>query len=392
MNLNELREKRGRLVNQMREILDTAEANSRDLTDDEVSNYEAMEKDQDAIAAKIGRLEKLEGIEGQVSRVTEVPVQLRPEQANVMNARGTTEYKSAFFNYVRQGPAASNSVFGALQIGTDSEGGFIVPEEFETQLVEALQDINEFRSMVDVVSTAGDRNIPIENTLGTAAWTAEEAAYSESDAAFGQVVLGAHKLATIIKVSEELLQDSFFDLGSYLARNFAKRFGIAEEAAIVNGTGTGQPTGLTDGSSLGVNAAGTAAITADEMIDLYHSLGRPYRNSATWIAHDNTVKIIRKLKDGDNQYLWQPGLQAGQPDMILGRPFVASTAAEAATTGLKSVLFGDLSYYVLAERSGRVFQRLNELYAANGQVGFRMFERLDGALTLSASVKHLIQA
>lgn len=391
-NLNELREQRGRLVSQMRGILDTAEAENRDLTDEEVSKYEAMEADQDRIAAKIARLENLEGIEGQINRVTEVPVQLRPEQANVMNARATEEYGNAFMTYVRQGGAASNQVLGALQVGTDSEGGYIVPEEFETMLVEGLQDINEFRSMIDVVSTAGDRNIPIENTLGTATWTAEEAAYTESDAAFGQVVLGANKLATIIRVSEELLQDAFFDLQAYLARNFAKRFGIAEEAAIVNGTGSGQPTGLTDGSSLGVTAAGAAAITADEMIDLYHSLGRPYRNNATFIAHDDTVKLIRKLKDGDNQYLWQPGLQAGQPDRILGRPFIASTAAEAATTGLKSVLFGDLSYYVLAERSGRVFQRLNELYAANGQVGFRMFERLDGALTLSAAVKHLIQA
>ena len=128
------------------------------------------------------------------------------------------------------------------------------------------------------------------------------------------------------------------------------------------------------------------------MIDLYHALGRPYRKNATWIMNDSTVKLIRQLKDSNGQYLWQPGLQAGQPDMILGRPLLTSSAAEAATTGLRSVLFGDLSYYTVADRSGSVLQRLNELYAANGQVGFRMFKRMDGKLTSSDAVKHLVQA
>jgi HK97 family phage major capsid protein len=245
--------------------------------------------------------------------------------------------------------------------------------------------------LVNVISTASDRNIPIETGTGTATWTAEEAAYSESDAAFVTAVLQAHKLGTIIKVSEELLQDSSFDLQSYLASNFADRFGTAEETAIVTGNGTAKPTGLTVGASAGVTAASATAIATDELIDLYHALARPYRAGASWIMNDSTAKLIRKLKDADGQYIWQPGLQLGMPDVLLGNRVVSSVAMPTAATGNVSVLFGDLKYYTMAERTGRVFQRLNELYAANGQVGFRMFERLDGKVILSAAIKKLTQ-
>jgi HK97 family phage major capsid protein len=146
------------------------------------------------------------------------------------------------------------------------------------------------------------------------------------------------------------------------------------------------------GSSLGKTAAGAAAITADELIDLYHALSRPYRKNAVWMMADATAKMIRKLKDTTNQYLWQPGLQAGQPDTLFGRPVIVSDSMPAATTGLKSVVFGDLSYYTVADRQGVTVQRLNELYAATGQVGFRAYKRTDGKVTLSSAIKHLIQA
>jgi HK97 family phage major capsid protein len=302
-------------------------------------------------------------------------------------------YKNGFDNYTRVGKSSlSGDVLNALQVGTNSEGGYIVPEEFDTMLVEYLQDINELRGLVNVISTASDRHIPVETSLGVATWTAEEAAYTESDAAFDRVTLEAHKLGTIIKVSEELLADAFFDVQSYLARNFAKRFGIAEESAFVNGDNSGKPNGIVAGSGEGVTAAGAAAITADELIDLYHSVPRMYRRNGTWLTADATVKMIRKLKDGDNQYLWQPGLQAGQPDMILGHRLVTSTAMPAATTGNKSLVFGDMSGYTIADRQGTVVQRLNELYAANGQVGFRGYRRMDGETVDATGIKHLVQA
>lgn len=393
MDINDLMQKRGETIEAMNKLLATAESEGRDLNAEEQAQFDAMHEDQAKFKKQADNKLAVSNLRKDIDVLNAAPVKPAVKGGSKTRPTDTEEYKEAFNNVLRVGKmSADPSILNALQVGTDSEGGYIVPTEFETMLVEGLQDINELRNFVTVMPVGSDRNIPVESTLGTATWTAEEAAYTESDAAFGQVTLTPYKLATIIKVSEELLSDAFFDVEGYLARNFAKRFGLAEETAFVNGSGSGQPTGITDGSSLGVTAAGTAAITADEVIDLYHSVGRPYRANGTWIANDSTVKLLRKLKDGDNQYLWQPGLQAGQPDRILGRPFIASAGAEAATTGLKSLLFGDLSYYVVADRQGTVVQRLNELYAANGQVGFRGYKRMDGELTLSAAVKHLIQA
>jgi HK97 family phage major capsid protein len=392
-DINDLIQERGNIIEQMNAVLDTAEKEERDLNSDEQQKFDAMQDDQAALKKRIDNMKRVSDLESDINVLSSIPQKLQVKDGNPKTVLASDEYKQAFDSYARIGGAALPGQFlNALQVGTDSEGGYIVPDDLHAAIVEGLQDINEIRNYVTVIETMSDRNIPVESSLGSATWTAEEAAYTASDAAFGQTALSAYKLGTIIKVSEELLQDSAFDLTAYLGRNFGKRFGLAEETAFVNGAGTTQPTGITDGSTKGVDAASATAITSDELIDLYHSVGRPYRSNGTWIMNDSTVKLVRKLKDGDSQYLWQPGLQAGQPDMLLGRPVVASPGAEAATTGLKSVLFGDLSYYYVVDRGGVTMQRLNELYAANGQVGFRAYKRMDGKLTVSAAVKHILMA
>lgn len=389
-----LMQERGQCVDRMRSLLNTAEAAGRDLAENEQTEYNAMEARQAEIARIVNRSQSLAGIEAEIERPGNAAPALRPTTDNKpANFRNSTDYVSSFDVYARRGlNGCDHRILNALQVGTNSEGGYIVPTEFETQLTMALQDINEIRKYATVINTGSTRDIPVESSLGAAAWTAEEAAYTDADVAFSQVVLGAHKAATICKVSEELLQDAFFNVESYLAGAFGKRFGILEEAAFVAGDGSGKPTGIVPSSGLGVTAAGAAAITTDEIIGLYHSLGRPYRARATWMMADATAMLIRKLKDSTNQYLWQPGLQAGQPDTLLGRPVLVSSSVPAATTGLKSMVFGDLSYYTIADRSGVAVQRLNELYAANGQVGFRAFKRTEGKVTLAAAFKHLIQA
>lgn len=393
----DLLQKRGEVIDQMQNMLKLAETENRDLTSDEQAKYEAMNNDIDTLKQRADRLDRVANVAADLDELRNAPKRpvVDAQDGTVKRPFASSDYKASFDAYTRLGRnGVDHNILNALQVGTDSEGGFIVPEEFETMLVEYLQDINPMRAFVTVVNTASDRNIPVESTLGTASWTAEEAAYSESDAAFGQVVLGAHKLGTIVKVSEELLQDAFFDVQTYLARNFSKRFGIAEEAAFVNGDGSGKPSGIVGASGEGVTATGAAAITSDEIIDLFHAVPRQYRNNAgsAWLMNDSTAKLIRKLKDGDNQYLWQPGLQAGQPDVILGRPVVVSTAMPAPTTGNKSIVFGDMAGYVVADRQGTAVQRLNELYAANGQVGFRAWKRMDGKAVDATGLKHLVQA
>jgi HK97 family phage major capsid protein len=393
-NANDLLRKRGEIIHEMKNMLDKAEAEGRDLDSTELTTYNSMDTEQASLKTRADRMDAVNGIHKDLDTLRDsTQRQSIVTDGPAKGARSSAAYKSGFDQYARMGKnGLSFDILNALQVGTNSEGGYIVPEEFDAKLVEYLQDINQIRSYVNVVSTASDRNIPVESSLGSATWTAEEAAYTESDAAFGLVVLGSYKLGTIIKVSEELLSDALFDVQSYLARNFAKRFGIAEETAFVNGDGSGKPTGIVPSSGLGKTAAGAAAITSDELIDLYHSVPRMYRPKAVFMMADATVKLVRKLKDGDSQYLWQPGLQAGQPDMLLGKELITSTAMPAATTGLKSVVFGDLSGYTVADRQGTVVQRLNELYAANGQIGFRAYKRMDGKVTDATGIKHLIQA
>lgn len=287
------------------------------------------------------------------------------------------------------------SVVNALEEGTDSEGGYLVPDEYERTMVEALEEENVFRQLAKVIRTSsGDRKIPVVAAKGTAAWIDEEGAYTESDDSFGQVSIGAYKVGTMIKVSEELLNDSVFDLESYIAKEFARRIGAKEEEAFFTGDGSGKPLGVlaaTGGAETGVTAASSTAITADELMDLFYSLKSPYRKKAVWVLNDSTIKAVRKLKDSTGQYMWQPSLVAGTPDTLLGRPVKTSAYMPVIAAGAKTIAFGDFSYYWIADRQGRSFKRLNELYAANGQVGFLGSQRVDGKLVLSEAVKVLAQ-
>ena len=212
--------------------------------------------------------------------------------------------------------------------------------------------------------------------------------YPESEETFGQVTLGAYKVGTAIKISEELIHDSVFDLESYMAEEFARRIGSKEEEAFLIGDGSGKPTGVFTTVTEGVTSTG-ANITFDDVMDLYHSLKSPYRKNSVWILNDSTVKALRKLKDNNGNYIWQPSVQAGVPDMILNRPYYTSSYAPEIALGNKVLAFGDFSHYWISDRQGRSFKRLNELYATSGQVGFLGSQRVDGKLVLPEAVKVL---
>ena len=392
MNKNELLNQRAGIVEEMRNMIEVTETEARDFNDTELSAYNKMEADVDSLKNRADRMHKAAELENSLGNLQADPVKVNTGES-VRNVFASNEYKNAFEQSLRKSRSAlSGDVLNALQVGTNSEGGFITAEEFDTMIVAARQDINEIRNYATVIQTGSDRNIPTESSLGAAAWTAEEAGYTLADTAFGQVVLGSHKLSTIVKVSEELLQDSVFDVQSYLAGVIGKRFGLLEEAAFVAGDGTAKPTGIVTGATSGKTFASATAITAVELVDVFHALGRPYRSNATWLFNDDTAKLIRKLVDGNGQFMWQPGLVAGQPDMLLGRPVLVSSAVPAATAGLKSVVFGDLTGYTIADRTGSSVQRLDELYAANGQTGFRAYARTEGKITDSNAIVSATQA
>ena len=394
-NIHDMRRKRGEIWDRAKAFLGEHQDENGMLSAEDTAQYERMEQEVVDLGHAIERAERADALEREMNAPTASPLASRPEaRPNQRTGRSSDEYKSAFWTAMRS-RGGHFSVQNALQIGTDSEGGYLVPDEYDRTLVETLQEENIFRRLAHVISTeSGDRKIPVVASKGTASWIDEEAAYPESDDSFGQVSIGAHKLATMIKISEELLNDSVFDMPSYIAREFARRIGAAEEEAFFTGDGTGKPLGVlaaTGGAQTGVTTASATAIAMDEVIDLFYSLRSPYRKRAVFLVNDSTVKAIRKLKNGNGDYLWQPSVTVGSPDMLLGRPVYTSAYMPAIAAGAKSILFGDMGYYWVADREGRSFKRLNELYAATGQVGFLASERVDGKLILPEAVKVLAQ-
>lgn len=395
----ELREKRAKAWDATKAFLDTKRGTDGLISAEDEATYNKMEADVIALGKEIDRLEKQAILDAELNAPMANPLTGKPATSKLegKTGRATDEYRKAFWNAMRTraGEGLDPVIKNALQVGTDSEGGYLVPDEFERTLVQALEEENIFRRLANVITTAsGDRKIPVVASKGTASWIDEEGVIPESDDSFGQVSIGAYKLGTMIKVSEELLNDSVFQLEPYISREFARRIGNKEEEAFFIGDGSGKPTGIlaaTGGAQLGVTTAGATAITLDEVLDLFYSLKAPYRNKSVFIMNDSTVKAIRKLKDGQGQYLWQPSIQAGTPDTILNRPLFTSSYVPAIEAGAKTIAFGDFSYYWVADRQGRVFKRLNELFAVTGQVGFVATQRVDGKLILPEAIKVLQQ-
>ena len=389
----ELREKRAKLWDSAKAFLDSRRNEQGLLSAEDTATYEKMEADVVSLGKEIERLERQAVMDLELARPTSAAITHRPGQSQEpeKTGRASSEYKAAFWKAMKN--KSSFEVQNALQVGTDSEGGYLVPDEFERTLVEALQEENLFRQLATIITTSsGDRKIPVVASKGTASWVDEEGTIPESDDAFGQVSIGAYKLATMIKVSEELLSDSVFNLERYIAKEFGRRIGAKEEEAFFIGDGTGKPTGIfhsTGGAGVGVTAASASAISIDEIMDLFYSLKSPYRKNAAFVTNDATIKAIRKLKDGNGQYLWQPSVTAGQPDSLLNRPLKTSAYVPVIASAAKTIAFGDFSYYWVADRQGRSFQRLNELFAVTGQVGFKATQRVDGKLILAEAVKVL---
>ena len=399
MTILELREKRAKAWEAAKAFLDSHRKENGVLSAEDDAAYTKMEQEITDLGKEIERLERQEALDAELNRPVNKPLTAKPGGRADMDGeektgRASDEYRKNFWNAMRS-KVPMPSVTDALQVGTDSEGGYLVPDEYERTLVEALEEENVFRQMAKVIKTSsGDRKIPVVASKGTASWIDEEGAFPESDDSFGQVSIGAYKLGTMIKVSEELLNDSVFDLQSYISREFARRIGAKEEEAFFTGDGKGKPLGVLaakGGAEAGVTAASATAVTADELMDLYYALKSPYRKKSVWVLNDSTIKAIRKLKDGNGQYLWQPSLTAGTPDTILGRPVKTSAYMPAIAAGAKSIAFGDFSYYWIADRQGRSFKRLNELFAATGQVGVLASQRVDGRLILAEAVKVLSQ-
>jgi HK97 family phage major capsid protein len=301
--------------------------------------------------------------------------------------RASNEYKEAMLHAIRNN---FRNIRNVLSEGIDTDGGYLVPEEYDSRLIEGLEEENIFRRLGTTITTSGERKINIAGSKPAAAWIDEGEALTFGDAKFDQINLDAHKLHVAVKVTEELLYDNAFGLENYLIRQFSRALANAEEDAFLNGDGTGKPLGIfaeEGGGEIGVTAASATEITADEIINLVYALKRPYRKKAKFIMNDATIAALRKLKDENGQYLWQPSLQAGEPDRLFGYEVMTSAYVPTIAAGKPVIAFGDFSFYWIVERTSMTVRTLRERFFEADQIGYLAFELLDGKLIRPEAIK-----
>lgn len=389
--LKTLRTTRGQHVTAMRGLLDRAAAENRDLSAEEQVEYTGFDAEQEKLGSSIQREEKQAELDAKMSRaVTDAePLAVAGGKGPDRGPRATTEYRSAFERFLREGTVAGP--LAALQADNDAAGGFMLtPLLMVDNFIQAVDDLLFIRTLATKlpVTSAGSLGAPsLDADPADADWTSEIATGNEdSTMALGRRELHPHPLAKLIKVSRKLIRLTAGGAESLVTRRLAYKFAVSEEKAFLTGDGASKPLGLFMAHASGIPttrdvATGNTAtaIGADNLIDVKYSLKAPYQAKASWIFHRDAVKQIRKLKDTTNQYLWQPSLDAGTPDRILDRPFYMSEyAPNTFTTGKYVGLLGDISYYSIADSLTLEVQRLAELYAATNQIGFIGRQELDG--------------
>lgn len=411
--LTENRQTRANLWSNMTELMDRATAEGRDLTVDEQTTYDRLETDLDAIenaerretahSARAARYETInrEGVVGAA------PVDRNDEdlseryrnafQSWVMNgsAEMSTEDRAALREgFVRDAPDRA-----AQGVGTGSAGGYLVPEGYRATLVEQMKAFGAVQEVAQVITTRTGATLPWptnDDTGNVGALLAENTAATEQDFVFGTDDLGAYKYTSkIVRMSIEFLQDvDWLDAEAFTQRKFAERLGRIHNQHFTTGTGTAQPLGIVTGATSGVTAASATVFTADELIDLQHAVNPAYRNARSkFMLSDTALKIARKLKDSQGQYLFQTAVSGDVPSLLVGAPYVVNQDMAVPATGVKSVLYGDfLTGYVIRLVREMTLIQLRERYAEYGQVGFIAFDRADGTVQDASAYRALTQA
>jgi HK97 family phage major capsid protein len=395
----ELRGQRAELIKGATQIVENAQKEGRSLNAEEKSKFDKMEADARGIKEQIDIIE----------RTAEMKKELAAN-AEVREAAPKATRKGAFEKYLRNGMGAltpsERSIMGELRgtstqvAGTDSLGGFLVPQDFSNELDMASLFTGEVERLAKKLNTAGGALLDyptINDTATDAALTSEAAAVGVQDMTFANAQLSAYNYASQVKVSMQLLQDNAFDLNAFLAEAMGERIARATNGAFTTGTGSSQPQGIITGATLGKTAASATAIAANDILDLIHSIDPSYRNKPTFgiMAHDNVIAAIRALGLGSaNDFpIFIPSMEAGQPDKLFGYNLYYNNDMESAiTTGKKTILAADFSKFVVRSAGGVQMVRLNERYMDELEVGFVAYARKDSKVLDSRAVKYLAQA
>lgn len=385
MTILELREARNKAWQGAKAFVESKRDKDGLLSEEDAKAYADMEKKIKDYSVEIERMEQMEALENELNKPVNTPIVTKPMKADgkdkAKTGRASDEYREGMLKALRSN---FKQISNVLQEGVDADGGYLVPEEYDSRLIQALEDENIMRKLATRISTSGEHKINIAATKPAAAWIEEGGALTFGDATFDQVLLDAHKLHVAIKVTEELLYDNAFGLENYIIDQFGKALANAEEDAFLNGTGVGQPLGLFAETGGGTVAKTVSALTADEIINLVYALKRAYRKDASFIINDQLIAQIRTLKDNNGAYMWQPSYQFDEPDKLLGYDVHTSQFAP-----VDAIAFGDYSYYNIGDRGTRSFKQLTELFAGNGMLGYVAKERVDGKLILPEAVQIL---
>ena len=321
-------------------------------------------------------MRRLEELEAQITSKKVDPSAEAKKQAAAYNA--------AFLEHMHTGMPQNG-----LKTGSDGAGGYLVPDTYDTELVQALAEKNVIRQIAKVIPTTQRMHIPVANGIGDAAWIREGEPWGINEADFGEVVLDAYKLATSIRVSDEMLEDGGVDIEEYIRKIYAERIGEAEEDAFIRGNGKGKPLGLMYQASVGTMSEADGDITLDDIINLEHSVKQPYRKNAVWLMSEDALRTLHQIRHYDGRPLWKNNLQEGEPEYLFGYRIYICKSMDDVVPGSIPVMFGDFQHFWIGDRGKRVIKRLVERYADRGQVAFVTSERVDAKLMLPEAIKLL---
>ncbi|HTE35783.1 MAG TPA: phage major capsid protein [Reyranella sp.] len=394
MKTKQKREQRAKLVADARLLAD-AVPDGQAMSAEDSAKFDAMMEEADKIKVEIDRLERLDDLEnGLRERV--------PHRAGREDSRSDDEKKAeaalndrAYRHYLRYGMnsmpddlrAIAMPRFSAAQ-GTvpDTAGGYLVPEGFYGQLIDAQLAFGGMLdpALVTVLETGTGNPLPIptdNDTASIGAILGENTQAGETEVTFGNITLGAYTYTSkIVRVSNQLLQDSFFNLETFLAEKLGLRLARIFNTHLTSGDGANKPTGALTAATAATGAASQTVYTADELIDLAHSVDPSYRSNARYMMNDNTLKQIKKLKDLQGRYLWMSGLAFKEPDTINSYAYSINQQMPNQVAGARSLLFGQFKNYYVRRVTGVLVMRLVERYADFNQTAFVSFQRLDGNL------------
>lgn len=404
-DLKKMRDERGKLVKQAREIVNAAEERGSALTTEERGQYDDLMNKVDELRTGIDDEIKLQDEERATAEIVSNAEKIQRDGLNQESPEEVRAAKASeqFRSYLMSGsvPAGAAELRG-LQADADVDGGYLVPtEQFVNMLIKGVDDMTFIRNLATIfpVTEGGSLGVPsLDTDPSDADWTGEVVSVSEDTSMkLGKRSLTPHNLTKLVKISIKLLRNSAIPADQLVADRLAYKFGITEEKGFLTGNGSQQPLGLFTASADGISTSRdkstgntTTEIRFDGLKENQYNLKAQYQANAQWLFHRDGVKQVAKIKDGNGQYIWEPSTQIGEPDLLLGRPVnMSEYAPNTFTTGLYVGLFGDFSWYWIADSMKFELQRLSELYAANSQVGFIGRQAVDGMPVLEAAFSRI---